>query len=134
MVPAPDYHSWARWIRVAVYTSQVEIATTWLDHEGRVLDAAPLIRGWTGSRYMPPHHTICVATAFDGINHSAIRGDPPTPFATDVTGLADIGPASWYWTGWREAEEGHRTIVARIEEALRAATSTKTDPGFTPQE
>ena len=106
-VPAPDYNAWADWIRLAICSGRLEIATTWLDAQGRMLPAPPVVNGWEGSRYMPPGRTVCVATTFDGINHGRSAGDLAAPFATDVTGLPDDTQGSWYWTSRAEAEAGH---------------------------
>lgn len=118
-VPAPDYNTWARWIRAAVYTGGVEIATTWMDCGGRTLASPPLVSGWAGSRYTPPGRTVCVATAFDGIDHASRPDGLPAPFATDVTGLPDGGEASWYWTSREEARAGHQRVVEEVRSRLR---------------
>lgn len=121
-VPAPDYNAWAHWIRLAVCSGRLEIATTWLDTRGRTLPAPPIVSGWEGSRYAPPARTVCVATTFDGLNHARGLGDPAAPFATDVTGLPDRVQTSWYWTSRVEAEAGHARILAEVRERLGAPT------------
>ena len=120
-IPAPDYDAWAHWIRLAVCSGRLEIATAWLDASGETLPAPPLVCGWEGSRYAPPDRTVCVATTFDGINHGRGPTDPVAPFATDVTGLPDGAQVSWYWTSRAEAEAGHVRVLAEVRRRLRAA-------------